>query len=242
MGLKYKHGAYTTDLGEASVSETHTHILDARGYRVRTRKRIDVSGRKRSTDYTTLQTDIDSLKAALDNDNVDSGLVDAADTPGTHYIATASTLYGTRVVSKSFPDSTGAENTTYRSFAFAIEAEVADVDPNSDGLMLFTETVTVIGDGSEEKVLVESMDAVPEEQTLKDFTIVRAIQEGRAIGNTSYPSFPSQLFGSGFRGHRSRESKETPEVIGGSLRNYPISWSYYYEFSSDPGLPNPNVG
>jgi hypothetical protein len=242
MGLKYQHGTDFLNLGESSISETITPILDSRGYRIRNKVRLDVTGRLRAATYSALQTRIDELKAMLENDNVDSGLVDASDNPGSHFITSSSTLYGTRVVDKKFPESSGAENTTWRGFSFAVEAEIASVDSSSDGLMFFFESVSLLGDGSSDEVLVESIDAVPEEQTLVDFTIVRAVQEGRALGNIAYPNFPSQLFGSGFRGKRSRREKGSPERIGTSLRNYPISWSYFYEFSSDPGLPNPNIG
>src|SRR4029077_8154957 len=94
---------------------------------------------------------IAALRSAYNVNGLDLGLyLDDGVTPTDHVLASSTTLGGTRVTALEFPNGSGAEYSTFRSYSITVEADTPDTSQN---LLDFSETLSFAGTGGARPVL-----------------------------------------------------------------------------------------
>lgn len=157
-------------------------------------------------------------------------------TPSAHALRSLATIGGVRVTQPpSFPDGSGAQYATFRTFTATLEADVPVVDA-ANKLISFSETLEFSGGGPVYGFL-EPLADQPVKQMLKRNSAFAATQSGQAVGYLAYPQPPSPIW---------PESQLTlpdvrltsPKRSGESFMEYGVSWSYRF-MSATPldGVP-----
>lgn len=152
-------------------------------------------------------------------------------TIGPHYLLSDSCLGGTRVTRPpAFPSYQGPEGVTYRTWTAEVRGFIAT--PTDSGLVSFTETLNFEGVGAPSVGFHHPLTAIPHKQLLKRATTYVASQEGRIVGQYSYPTariprpkWPNDLVD----GYPKIVPGSAEKIGADGLMNYPISYAYRFE-------------
>ena len=228
MYLKY--GNYQHAANEASVVISKQQVFSEAGIVRGLSERWDIQGMLQAADQTALTVAIDELCAAYAIAAQDVGFYFDNGQPTSHRITSADTNGGVRViVPPSFPQGKGAEYSTYRNYAIALEAEW--LDPNAS-LLSWQETIRFQGGGPQFAHL-EPINGQPVKQLLKQATTFHASQTGEAVGYLGYPVPALPIWPAAEHIDRREIRYELPRRMGppGSARytQYKVSWSYSFE-------------
>jgi hypothetical protein len=136
----------------------------------------------------------------------------------------------------SFPKGDGAEFATERNFVIVLQADYEAV--GASHLVDFRETISLMG-GGPRRVWVPTITGRPRRQIITEYTTYKCTQQGSAIGRRARPQEPVPLYPDLEDQDRRNITKGGGTRIGLDLRNFPISWSYFFE-SDQPfdALPN----
>lgn len=240
MACYVKYGNYQHADGEVEVSIVRTPIESAGGILRAWKERWDLSGWLQAASTTALTTAIRALEQAYSVGGLNLGLYYGDGTPTAHSLLNADTLGGVRIVEPvHYPTGKGAELATYRQYKLSIEAEVPNLQA---GLLLFIETLSFTGGGPRYKHL-ELLTGPPQKQLLNEQTVYRCVQSGQAVGNFSYPFFPSPIFPGAIMPDQTMTEGDSPKRTGAigspSFVEFPIRWKYVFESASPlSGVPN----
>ena len=228
-----KYGTYSHATNEATIQIAKEPVYSARGYRLGTLERWNVQGVLHADDAAALTTALDALEDAYQTQGKDLVLQTDASVDTQHKIATADTVGGVKVMHFGYPTGDGAEYTTYRTYE--IELEALRNDGETVLYLEYEESFQTIGTGGPRRILVELLTEPPVEQTINNYTIIRVIQQGRAVGLAGHPPIPSPIYPGAVGSHDNMVSVETPRMTNrSSQREYPISWAYQMELASAP--------
>jgi hypothetical protein len=235
-----KIGSYRFPRGEVAITISRESLPTDAGTPWARRERWDFQGMiiNQSGSTTDMAASIAALEAAF-VDNVDIALLlPDGSTSSSHRIVSANTLDGVRVIQPpSFPDGTGSEYITHRSWTAAIEA-IIPLSVVETALLSFVETVQFSGGGPRDGYL-EPLVGRPIRQRLKQNTVYRATQQGQAVGLEAYPLIPQPIWP--LAQIKAREyAADSPRRYGNDFREYPISWLYEFE-SAYPLLGRPHL-
>lgn len=240
-GVVVKYGDFAHPVGQpAVVISKETEYTDGRTPWA-TRVRWDISGHLANPtgDPNTLNTAIGQLKEAYAVDGRDLVMLLPDGTASTHVLRTADTLGGVRVVAPpSFPEGTGPELRTMRTFSLALEAVIPLADPET-ALRSFQETLTFSGGGRRYGHLEPNAGA-PVKQLLKQQTVFRATQSGRAVGLYRYPPMPLPMWPAARVEENPEETRTSPQRTGSALHDYTTTWTYSFA-SAIRLVGNPNA-
>jgi hypothetical protein len=237
MYLKY--GNYQHASGEASVVISKEGIFTDAGISRGVRERWDIHGRLQAADSAALSSDIAALAAAYSVQGQDVGFYFDSGQPTSHRIQSSLTNGGVRVVvPPSFPEGKGAEYSTFRSYALAVEAELLDAQAS---LLSWTEAVHFKG-GGPQFAFIEPINGLPQKQLLKQFTTFHATQSGEAVGYFSYPAPPAPLWPQAEHVDRREVHFALPKRAGApgsaTYTQFKVTWSYHFEDAGPlVGLP-----
>lgn len=240
MACFIQYGNYAHQPGEVELSIIRTPMESAGGIIRGWKERWDMSGRISAATPAALTLAIHALEAAYNTPGLDLGLYYSAGVPTAHTLLRSNTLGGARVVEPiQFPSGRGAELATYRQYKVSMEAEVANYEA---GLIAFVETLSFSGGGPRYRHM-ELLTGPPQKQVLNEQTVYRCVQTGQAVGNLSYPFFPSPLFPGALMPDQSETAGDSPKRVGplGSPAwvEWPIRWKYVFESASPlSGVPN----
>lgn len=237
-----KYGAYSHANNEASVIVRKTPKFNEGGFAVAMLERWEIAGFLQAANQTALTAAIDSLSAAYAIQGQDLALyLDDGATRTSHAIASAATIGGTRVVqAPSFPQGAGAEYSTFRSYAIAVEAEIPTVGPQT---LLFFEESLVFSGGGPRFVFLQTLNGFPQKQQVAQTTPHQAQQSGRAVGYGAYPFPPAPIWPAAEHRDRRRIDYKTPNRQGTtgaqvSFVEYEVSWAYAFEEATPlSGIP-----
>ena len=90
---------------------------------------------------------------------------------------------------------------------------------------------------------MELLSGPPQKQLLNEQTTYKCVQSGQAVGNLSYPFFPSPLFPGAIMPDQTMTEGDSPKRVGAigspAWVEWPIRWRYVFE-SATPlsGVPN----
>lgn len=235
MTAYVKYGTYAHDAGEVEVSISE-EILETDAATPYARMvRWDLVGMLIGSSAQDIDTKAAALKAAYAENGKDLSLMIVNDAGNTVKadcsITSTDATGGVRVIRPpSFPAMRNAAYVTYLPYTITLEAEIPVADAPTL-LRSFEERLTFSGGGPRYGMLEPNRGA-PIRQRLKEQTIWRAEQTGRAVGLYSRPSAPLPLWPAwlvergtfGKTGARRRGS-------GASLSytDFDISWAYSFE-------------
>lgn len=226
MYLKY--GSYQHAANECAVVISREGLFSRDRIPLGFRERWDIQGRLQATSQGAITALIAGLQAAYGRCGQDIGLYFDDGTATAHHLASAATAGGTRVVTPpSFPEGKGAEYSTFRNYAVAVEGEVVDT---SHPLLSWIESLNFTGGGPEFGFL-ETINGSPQKQLLKQATTYRATQQGEAVGHGSYPFVPAPIWPAAEHVHLREVSYQTPvrKGLSGLTTEFPVRWSYTFE-------------
>jgi hypothetical protein len=185
---------------------------------------------------STMTAMIAAVEAAFAQNFQDIRLLQPDGKASSHQLLNKDTLGGVMVVQPpSYPSAQGAEHVTYRTCTVALEGTV--LVNSGSALTEFSEEVTFQGGGPRFGHL-EPIAGTPVKQLLKQNTIYRAKQTGRATGILGYPPIPDPIWPAAMV-EAPIIVKVAPKRIGNSFTEFTISWSYDYE-SATPLFGNPS--
>jgi hypothetical protein len=212
------------------ANEAEIVISRKRAYNQQYRLQVEthtwnVSGVRQAANQSALTTSINTFESYM-TDGGDIGLyLDDQSTLTSHYLVSSESLGGTRITDLSYPKGAGAEYSTYRSWAFTLEAAFAPIGFGGN-LLEFEETLTFEGDGGPRTVWLETAVGLPVEQQVSQFTTYKATQSGSAVQLGSPPLVPPPIWPD----MEIRPARRLPKATksGGSLQ-YTSQWSYSFE-------------
>ena len=162
----------------------------------------------------------------------DSGKVSSA------AILSKDTASGTRVISISAPEAKGGEFATRRPIAFTVTAEFHVADTRR-AVVAWTETVSIVGTGGPRRAWRFPINGRAVRQVVTPYSLVRATQQGQAVGYLARPTKPKPLFPAYEVFDARAGSVTSPELFGSEYINWPVQWAYTFERGDGPlvGLP-----
>lgn len=236
MTMYAVYGPFSHSSGAIGVSShTKQKRYNSRGRAQTIVERLTMEGTIIGTGSTAaeLQSNIRSqiagMVSAYSVDGYSGGLMHSDGTPSAHYLSSAGSISGVRVVQPpSFGTSLGGgEYATGRSFTIGLEAEylISDGDP----LVNWQETITVIGNGGERLVMIETDNSLPLIQQVSMATPVYVEQRGQSIGSVNHIAYPGYLGGGLILdGPSEVKNSGTPRLAGSQFLDFPRSWFRRY--------------
>jgi hypothetical protein len=233
------------------VTYTAEPVRSPRGYPIILRKRLQISA---LLIPTSGETNMSAAITALENAYTDTNLTangialyhTTGNTPTPHALPTANLLGFIRVIQKSFPNRDEVYANS-RRFSVTVEADYKNDWP---ALLVFSETIQLIGTGGPNFLMVDLVQGLPDEQITATNTQCRATQSGIAVQTSSFlipgpqgdartwPWWPLNI-----QEKLTNITYSGPERRDRYLTNYTSRWSYHF-LSNEPFFrPNihPNV-
>ncbi len=234
------YGPYRHAQNEVSYAISRQALRSQGGAFYAYRERWDCSGTLLNyPSQAALTAAINALCAAYSSDGFDLvHYLDDGATPTAHRLISANCNGGTRIVRPpSFADTYGtAEYSTFRSYQFAVEAEVPLT--NSNVVLHFSETLVYEGNGGPVRVWIPVAQGPWIRQETSEASTFRVVQSGTAVGLYGPPAFPQPLWPDAEIFQLRRTEQSGPRRLG--RFDWPISWSYTFESSGSlVGQTNP---
>jgi hypothetical protein len=164
----------------------------------------------------------------------DSGKISSA------AILVKDTASGTRVVNVSTPEAQGGEFVNRRTMDFTVVGEY-HVRGAENALLSWTETLIIVGNGKARRVWRFPINAPAIRQTIAPNSLVRAVQQGSAVGYLKRPKKPKPLFPNYLVNEAVQEVITAPRYMNADFDTigHAVQWSYTFERGDGPlvGLP-----
>ena len=240
--MYYQYGNYRFDDDAVSSVFTCPAKLDSNGIPYAYSPQYKLSGWISITDTGTvagnqaaMTVKLAEFEAAFAVQFQNFGFYDNAGNLTAHKLINAQTLGGVKVLTRpEYPIGAGAEYTTYRSFSLTLGAEVSAF-PGQGGNRIteWDEVVSYRGTGGKRRAEQEYIDDPPELQDVAQFTFIRCVQRGSAVGLSAYPTPAAPLFPLDLENEPERGiTLGSPQSTNGQQRYFPISWEYSFRFAS----------
>lgn len=239
--MYFKYGPYQHDDNSVAFSLSRTAKLDSGGVPYGYTETYKLSGRLQADTQAEITAAIDALKAAYSVQFQDLVLYDNSGNVTSHALLNNNTLGGVKVVEgPSFPNSMGAEYSTYRNYEIVVAADTPLTGQGNNSVTDWNESLTFIGTGGPRAVWQPMITGTPLRQQVSELTTIKAIQRGTAVGFADYISFAAPLFPIEYEHQDQRVwERSTPQYMGnGVKRYYPCNWTYLFEFNN-PQTGNP---
>lgn len=239
--MYFKYGSYSHEENEVSFTHSRVAKLDSGGVVFGYDETYKLKGRLHGDTQAELTTAINALKAAYAVQFQDLVLYDNSGAVTAHTLLNSETLGGVRVLEgPSFPDSMGAEYSTYRTYEIVVGAVAPISGQGNNSVVDWQETLTFIGTGGPRNVWQQPIVGPAIRQQVSQLTTIKAIQRGSAVGYADYYQFAPPLFPIEVEHEEQRVfERGTPQYMGsGVKRYYPCNWAYFYEFNN-PLTGNP---
>lgn len=242
-----KYGNYRFDDDSVALNYTCAAKLDSGGvpyaymprYKLRGEVRIDDTGTV-AGNQAAMTTKLRELEAAFSQQFKDFGFYDNSGRLTAHRLLNSETLGGVKVLTRiEYPDSTGAEYSTYRTFEVTLGGDVAITASNPNTIVNWAEVVEYQGTGGPRRVWTEFVEGDPQNDIVCQRTTIKCVQRGTARAIGAYPR-PTPLYPLEVEHEDLRIwSPGTPEFMGNGVNAYyPASWAYFFEFAN-PQFQNP---
>ena len=228
-GIFLKYGNYSHAVGECSVAMECTTVRREDGGALEAKWTWSISGMLQGTSPSDLSTKIAALRAAYAVDGQDVGLWisdNGTITPTADVIYNRNSLRGVKVARRpSFPQGSGAEYATYRTYAIGLEWETSE---SGGSLLAWSQTLDQSGNGGPDWGYGNvPLVGRPQRQQYSQVSLVTIVQSGTAVGNGAYPVAASPLYPAYELGKSRRVTMRQPSRLS---REREISWSYTFIF------------
>lgn len=232
-GIFLKYGSYSHAGGEASITIERQALLSEQGVPYGYTERWGILGMLTGTNAANVTTKINSLVLAYSQNNKDIGLYLATGTATSHILRNRDTISGTRVVQlPSFPEGKGAEYTSFRTYAIAVEGQV---ESKASILLASAETITKEGTGGPNWGYLVPLDGAIIAQEFSQKTVISVTQAGEAMGLGYFPT-PNAPIWPQNEHEPSRQIVQVRPNFNSQTRR--VTWRYVFFFESTPiGAP-----
>jgi len=227
--MRLSYGSYLHQENEVAIRIGASRVFNDAEQSIETRITWTIDGQLHATSQALLRAEILALEAAYSVDYGNLILYQNDGVTVAHNLMNAGSTTGVRITQPpSYPQGSGAEYSTYRTYTIQAEATYNYPGPVSP-LVSFSETVSIRG-GGPVYAIVETVEGPAERQKIRNFSACRATQSGSAVGRFDYPPVPAPLFPD-YQMEDPTISRTGPDKTGqNTLQNYKVSWSY--EFAS----------
>lgn len=237
MYLKY--GNYTHSDGEAQISFLIIPKFNEGGQVYEQTHRWMIQGLLFGSSATDLDTKWNNLQTAYSVPGLTIGLYHANGSESCRLMRSQDCVGGVRITEGPSSQFEPGMHTTFLPYQITVEGDYPDPDIS---LVSFTESLEMEG-GGPAFVHLEPLLGKPVKQQTKTDTAFRAIQEGKAVGYSRYPTVPPPIFGAANLIRAPKIKPESPQRSGPIgdpyYTQFPITWQYIFE-SAAPlrGIPN----
>lgn len=151
--------------------------------------------------------------------------------PGTHYLNSADSIGGVRVVQPPSWEDDGrrAEYSTFRTYRIVLEADFPVVN---DGIVLQQESLQFIG-GGQKFIHLTTLSGQPQKQIVAQYSPYTARQSGITVGLYGYINPPSPIWPDAIKWDQSNVTNRGPKNLNGTL----VDWTTEYEFAFEDASP-----
>lgn len=230
------YGDYAFQVRKTWVDFTYQDIMSKLGYRMFTRVTARFGGTLKGADSDAVDALIDACNLAMVPDRDFVLKKDGVATK--HSIYTNQTLDGVKIVQFQWVKGNtqgargnGTEFVNKRSFLGTVTADIPNVEQE---IVEWQETIRQEGTGGSDFEIKESISGLPVAQALQGATALHVIQEGYAIGWSTWPVFPSPKYPSSVKPKPSSYMRG-PATYGRYVtRLHPIRWRYVHKLSTTP--------
>lgn len=237
----WEYGGYQHPDNECIV----TFFGEARAYNQRgrmqvKRRRMVIDGEIIAADTAAIDARVAQIKTAYALDGGNALLRTSAGVATQYELPAFGALSGPRVGFEFLAQDGQAHYATGLPFRITLEADYQAND--SDPLVSYVESITVIGHGGPRRVVVEVDSGQPITQTVSTNSPVVVIQAGEAVGSLAYPSFNPPLFFTRLDmpdGYQ--QTRDTPRLAGNQWVDWPVRWAYRMTLESYEFIPNPQL-
>ncbi len=230
MLLAYRN--YLHQIDETAVSIQRTSRLNRFGITISEIERWSLSGLLFGDSPALVTQAVAALETAYDVNGGDLLLLDNNGTTVHRALRSFGSLGGVRVLSRGYPIGTGAEYTTYRTYAITAEAEYPATVAESQ-ILDWQETL-IIGGGAPRWVIREPLNGDPIKQQTHQRTKYIATQSGQAVGMFAYPQPAAPIWPNDLHADRPILSYSDAPIVGVGVGRVATQWSvaWHYEFES----------
>lgn len=230
MFLRY--GNYQHDAGECVLTIFQEAILSERGTQTAIRETWEINGRIHATDQAAVSAAQATLIAAYAVNGQDAGFYLDDGSPTNHVLVNANSLYGIKVIKPpSFPKGDGGEFSTYRNYQIVLMAEFPYYGDGASVLLNYAESISFQGVGGPVWHYLETLNGPPQAQTIRQMSVMRAVQSGFAEALGTYPGFPGPIWP---ELEHQEQRTITYELPNDKYNKRVVRWSYH--FSSDAAM------
>lgn len=226
-----KYGSYAHEDNEISLSISKSAIFSEFKTAVGYTETWEVRGVKQASTTAAVGTALQTMLNAYSTNGYDLILYDSDGTTPRHVLASGPSRDGVKITNFSYPEGTGAEYSTFRTFSFTASADYyADL-----GLYSYQESFEFSG-GGPQFIVIPTLIGPPIKQLIRQQTPFRCIQSGSSVGIGAHGAVPQPIFPDSEHIDQRQIRFGTPES-GFSM--YPMSWVYVFESPSPLGsVPN----
>lgn len=224
---------FTSEDGQVRWVQRSRRDLTPRGYPDKEIINIQLGLFLHAATQAALTTSIDSFESAFQTNGGDLHLyLSDGTTESSHTLLSSNTITGIRVVgAPSYPSRFGAEyaaglTALGRYVEVNLQAEINRTDRN---IKAWFETVEIIGSSEGEFVIQTPLEGPPIRQEVSEASPAIMIQQGFAIGYSSYPTPQAPLFINDVHYSRSRVKRYNPRETAGTYTDYKIEWMWPHE-------------
>lgn len=234
--MYFTYFGFTSQLGECSVTISKTAQETAGGRKYAEHHTWVVDGFLTADTIADVAIACNARIALFSTWFGDAALVSSGGVV-LHTLPNGSSYTGVRVTQPcSFPQGTGAEGTTFRTWRAVLEASyLTDRPPLYTS---FTESLTLRG-GGPRLIASDLVVGSARVHVVHERTAYRAVQSGQAVGFLAYPPVPLPIFGIPSNDGGQVEYGH-PRPMAGKLVDWPVSWSYEF-VSGTPLVGRPNL-
>lgn len=248
-GMYFRYGNYSHPAGEVLVRSFEVSAEQGlNGLTIARTKTLQLEGVIVAAGDVAIDARVSEIQQAYSLDGYDATLVRTDGQPSHIALSSGDALYGVQVTNgPSFPmERNAAHYATGLPFTITLQAKYSS---NGQGYFLgSSETIEQIGNGGPIVVITTLDNGLPVADQVSPASPVIVTQSGESVYEFSttapptYPPFNPPLFPGNLimpDGYRVRREKSRPRIAG--RNQYKATWSYTFQFTQPPFIPNPNV-
>jgi hypothetical protein len=223
---------YLHEVDETAVSIQRTSKVNRFGITISETERWSLTGMLFGDTPTLVTAAVAALEGAYDVEGGDLLLLDNNGTTVHRALTSFGSLGGVRVVSRGYPIGTGAEYTTYRTYA--IQAEVEYPATGVEAQILDWQETLTIGGGAPRWVIREPLNGDPIKQQTHQRTKYVATQSGHAVGRFAWPDPAPPIWLNDLHADRPMLTYSDAPIMGVGVGRVATEWSvaWHYEFEA----------
>ncbi len=226
MSIFVRYGNYSHDPGEVEYSIMRGSVETERREVYQDNVTVTLNGRLFAESSSEIERKLKALLAAYAKQKQDFAII-VNRQKSVLNMRSQDTISGIRVVQQpAFPTNRLAAHVTYLDYTVQLQWETL-LPSAALALRSFRETLTFEGGGPTFGHL-ETIDALPQKQQTRRFTIYTAQQTGSAVGLFTRPRLPPPIW-PGALTKAPRRTLDNGTLVGNTQTDLGIQWDYTFE-------------